>query len=86
MQVLVSDLPVLDAHAHVWHRSCRYIAESRYRPDYAAPIGDYLRLLDAHGIERAVLVQGMAVGVGRRSRPPAMRRCAADLTGFHAIQ
>ena len=58
----MDDLPLIDAHAHVWDRTCTYVDGSRYRPDYEATIGDYLRLLDAHGIERAVLVQPSFLG------------------------
>lgn len=58
----MDDLPVLDAHAHVWDRTCRYVAGSRYRPAYTAPVDGYLRLLDANGVGRAVLVQPSFLG------------------------
>lgn len=58
----MDDLPVIDAHAHVWDRTCRYVPDSRYRPAYEAPVDDYLSLLDANGIERALLVQPSFLG------------------------
>jgi len=54
--------PTLDAHAHVWDRSCRFVSPRRYTPDYEATIDTYLALLDAHAIERAVLVQPSFLG------------------------
>ena len=54
--------PRIDSHAHVWDRSCVFVADARYRPDYEATITEYLKLLDAHQIEQAVLVQPSFLG------------------------
>jgi len=53
---------MIDAHAHVWDRTCRFVPGARYHPAYEATIATYLRLLDAHGIARAVLVQPSFLG------------------------
>ena len=58
----MADNPLIDAHAHVWDRTCSLVPGARYHPDYEATIGDYLRMLDAHGIEKAVLVQPSFLG------------------------
>lgn len=58
----MDDLATLDGHAHVWDRTCTYVPGARYRPAYQAPVGGYLRLLDAHGVERALLVQPSFLG------------------------
>lgn len=58
----MTDLPVIDSHAHVWDRSCKMVPNARYRPTYTAPIDTYLRVLDAHGVAQAVLVQPSFLG------------------------
>lgn len=52
----------VDSHLHVWDRSCPIVAGSRYHPDYEATIETCLALLDAHDVERAVLVQPSFLG------------------------
>lgn len=54
--------PTVDTHAHVWDNTCRHVEGARHSPDYQAPLAAYLRLLDAHGIARAVLVQPSFLG------------------------
>lgn len=51
-----------DSHAHVWDRSCTIIPDARHRPAYEATAESYMRVLDRHGIERAVLVQPSFLG------------------------
>lgn len=58
----MTDPPSIDSHAHVWDRTCSMIDGARYHPDYEATIDTYLDVLDAHGIERAVLVQPSFLG------------------------
>lgn len=58
----MTDPPRIDAHAHVWDRTCTFVPAARYHPPYEATIDDYLRLLDRHGIERAVLDQPSFLG------------------------
>lgn len=53
---------LIDSHAHVWDRTCEMVRGARYHPDYEATIDTYLGVLDAHGIERAVLVQPSFLG------------------------
>lgn len=58
--------PSLDSHAHVWDRSCNFVRGARYHPEYEATIDQYLGVLDAHGIEQAVLVQPSFLGTDNR--------------------
>ncbi len=76
----LSGTPLIDAHAHVWDRTCSFMPGARYHPDYEASIDDYLRLLDAHRIEHAVLVQPSFLGTDNgyllrslRSHPDRLR-------------
>lgn len=52
----------VDGHAHVFHRSLPTASRPRYLPGYDATPDAYLRLLDAHGIAGAVLVQPSFLG------------------------
>ena len=54
--------PVVDTHAHVWDRTCAFVPHARHRPDYEAPLSTYMALLDAHHIEKAVMVQPSFLG------------------------
>lgn len=58
----MGDDAMIDAHAHVWDRSCHMISGARYHPDYEATVDDFLRLMDRHGIGGAVLVQPSFLG------------------------
>lgn len=58
--------PKIDSHAHVWDRSCTIVEGARYRPDYEATVGTYLRILDTNGIEQGVLVQPSFLGTDNR--------------------
>ncbi|MFK7944484.1 MAG: amidohydrolase [Paracoccaceae bacterium] len=59
----MTDAPLIDSHAHVWDSSCHMVPGARYHPKYEATIDNYLRVLDANGIECAVLVQPSFLGV-----------------------
>lgn len=59
---MMIEQPTIDSHAHVWDRSCGFVEGARYHPEYEATITEYLRMLDAHRIERAVLVQPSFLG------------------------
>ncbi|MCK2244169.1 MULTISPECIES: amidohydrolase [unclassified Crossiella] len=53
----------VDAHAHVFQHGLTLAARRRYTPTGEAPWPAYLRLLDEHGIDRALLVQPSFLGV-----------------------
>ncbi|MEM1297841.1 MAG: amidohydrolase family protein [Pseudomonadota bacterium] len=82
------DLPrsdLIDAHAHVWDRSCDFVPGARYRPDYEATIDTYLRVLDAHGIARAVLVQPSFLGTDNRYLLDCLRTHPDRLRGIVVV-
>ena len=79
------DRPILDAHAHVWDRSCRLVPGARYHPDYEATIDTYLRLLDMHGVERAVLVQPSFLGTDNRYLLECLSRHPDRLRGIVVV-
>ncbi|MEM9059109.1 MAG: amidohydrolase family protein [Pseudomonadota bacterium] len=74
--------PLIDSHAHVWDRGCTFIAGARYQPDYEATIESYLRVLDDHGIEKAVLVQPSFLGTDNSYLLSALRTHPDRLRGI----
>ncbi|MEM7212706.1 MAG: amidohydrolase family protein, partial [Pseudomonadota bacterium] len=76
---------LIDTHAHVWDRSCALVPGARYRPDYEATIDTYLGVLDAHGIERAVLVQPSFLGTDNRYLLDCLRAYPDRLRGIVVI-
>jgi len=46
---------IVDAHAHIFHRGMPLINNPRHRPTYDFTLEDYLQVLDANGVERAVI-------------------------------
>jgi predicted TIM-barrel fold metal-dependent hydrolase len=55
-------LAIVDTHAHIFRRGLPLASVRRYAPDHDATLADYLRMLDAHGIARGVLVQPSFLG------------------------
>lgn len=74
--------PLIDAHAHVWDRTCTFVPGARYHPDYEATLDTYLRVLDAHGIEKAVLVQPSFLGTDNSYLLSAVRAQPDRLRGI----
>ena len=77
---------LIDAHAHVWDASCRPVPGARYHPGYIAPTYDFLRILDAHGIAQAVLVQPSFLGADNRYLLDALRAHPDRLRGIVVLE
>lgn len=52
----------VDAHAHVWQRPLEFIGTARYRPQYDAPVGQYVAQLDRHRLAKGLLIQPSFLG------------------------
>lgn len=88
----------VDTHAHVFHRSLRFVEPRRFTPDYDAPLDAYLARLDANGIARGVLVAVSVLGNDNtylldclRAQPDRLRGVVAidpqtDLDRFDAFE
>lgn len=74
--------PLVDSHAHVWDRTCAFVDGARYNPDYEATIDTYLKVLDAQGIARAVLVQPSFLGTDNRYLLECLRAHPDRLRGI----
>jgi predicted TIM-barrel fold metal-dependent hydrolase len=79
-------MPRIDTHAHVFERSLRPAADARYVPDYDAPLGAYLGLLDQLGAERGVLVQPSFLGGDNRFLLECLRAANGRLAGVVVIE
>lgn len=75
----------VDSHAHVFRRDLSYAAERRHSPDFDAPLADYLALLDAHGVSRAVLVQPSFLGTDNAFLLAALDACPHRLRGVAVV-
>lgn len=78
-------MPRIDTHAHVFHRSLRPTADARYVPDYDAPLGAYLSLLDRLGLDRGVLVQPSFLGGDNRFLLDCLAAAGGRLAGVAVI-
>ncbi|MBT2538887.1 amidohydrolase [Arthrobacter sp. ISL-69] len=52
----------IDTHAHIFEPALTPVAGARYVPDYAATLDQYLAVMTANGVDRAVLVQPSFLG------------------------
>ncbi|MEB3369775.1 amidohydrolase family protein [Saccharopolyspora mangrovi] len=81
-------MTTVDSHAHVFHRGLPLTPGRRYTPDYDATWHDYLDVLDAHGVGKALLVQPSFLGTDNtylletlRERPDRFRGVIVVDTG-----
>ncbi|MGY2289528.1 amidohydrolase family protein [Pseudomonas sp. SDO528_S397] len=76
---------VIDTHAHVFHRDLPFIESRRFTPTYDARYEAFIAQLDAHGIDRAVLIAVSIVGTDNRYLVESLRRAQGRLRGVVAI-
>lgn len=58
----MTDLPIVDAHAHVFLKDMPHVANPRHRIQYDFTVETYLRTLDEHGVQFAVLAAASPYG------------------------
>lgn len=80
-------LPVtaVDTHAHIFEPGLPVAADARYVPEYAATLGDYLEVLDAHGMSHGVLVQPSFLGTDNSYLLEALARHPERLRGVIVV-
>jgi predicted TIM-barrel fold metal-dependent hydrolase len=76
----------VDTHAHVFERGLPLTDGRRYAPAYDATLDNYLQLLDAHDIGRAVLVQPSFLGTDNRYLMQALSRDTQRLKGVAVVE
>ncbi len=64
----------VDCHAHIFHHGMELAPDAWSRPEYEAPLEDYLACLAAGGIDRAVLAAASVFGTNNSY---ALDACAA---------
>jgi predicted TIM-barrel fold metal-dependent hydrolase len=75
----------VDTHAHVFSTSLPLAVERRYAPDYDAPLKAYLKLLDAHDIGNAVLVQPSFLGTDNSCLLRALAETQGRIKGVAVV-
>jgi len=75
----------VDTHAHVFVRGLPLAEGRRYAPDHDATPGDYLGLLDAHGLTHGVLVQPSFLGTDNSHLLQALRDGGPRLRGVAVV-
>jgi predicted TIM-barrel fold metal-dependent hydrolase len=78
-------LPVIDTHAHVFHRALKLAPGRRYAPDYDAPLSLYLEQLDHNGITNGVLVQPSFLGTDNSYLVDCLKQTGGRLRGIAVV-
>jgi predicted TIM-barrel fold metal-dependent hydrolase len=78
-------LPVIDTHAHVFHRELKLAPGRRYAPDYDAPLSLYLEQLDHNGISNGVLVQPSFLGTDNSYLVDCLKQTNGRLRGIAVV-
>lgn len=71
---MAGDVPAVDCHAHVYTLSMPLAPGAWHAPEHAAPLGDFIATLDAHGVQRAVLAAASIHGTYNDYALEACRR------------
>lgn len=80
-----STVRAVDSHAHVFRKGLPLVEDRRYAPAYDAEPTDFIRLLDAHGLSHAVLVQPSFLGTDNRFLLEALRAHPTRLRGVAVL-
>lgn len=78
-------LPVIDTHAHVFHRGLKLAPGRRYAPDYDAPLSLYLEQLDHNGMTNGVLVQPSFLGTDNSYLVECLKQTGGRLRGVAVV-
>ncbi|MGY8710078.1 amidohydrolase family protein [Bradyrhizobium sp. 18BD] len=78
-------LPVIDTHAHVFHRGLKLAPGRRYAPDYDAPLALYLEQLDRTGMTNGVLVQPSFLGTDNSYLIECLKQASGRLRGIAVV-
>lgn len=78
-------LPVIDTHAHVFHRGLKLAPGRRYAPDYDAPLSLYLEQLDHNGMTNGVLVQPSFLGIDNSYLVDCLKQTGGRLRGIAVV-
>lgn len=78
-------LPVIDTHAHVFHRGLKLAPGRRYAPDYDAPLTLYLEQLDRNGMTNGVLVQPSFLGTDNSYLVDCLKQTIGRLRGIAVV-
>ncbi|MND23940.1 4-sulfomuconolactone hydrolase [compost metagenome] len=77
--------PIVDTHAHSFHRGLSFIESRRFTPSYDAAYAEYIGQLDQHGIDHGVLVALSILGNDNSYLLECLQRANGRLRGVVAI-
>ncbi|WP_167055619.1 amidohydrolase [Pantoea sp. Ap-967] len=77
--------PVVDTHAHAFHRGLSFVDSRRFTPRYDAAYSDYIAQLDQHGSDYGVLVALSILGTDNSYMLECLARAEGRLRGVVAI-
>ena len=77
--------PVIDTHAHVFHRGLKLAPGRRYAPDYDAPLSLYLEQPDRNGTTNGVLVQPSFLGTDNSYLVDCLKQTNGRLRGIAVV-
>jgi predicted TIM-barrel fold metal-dependent hydrolase len=75
----------IDTHAHIFERGLPLAPGARYTSDYDAPVGDYLKQLDANGMTHGVLVQISFLGTDNSYILDGIKKANGRLRGIAVV-
>ncbi|MCG2629670.1 amidohydrolase family protein [Bradyrhizobium sp. WYCCWR 13023] len=78
-------MPVIDTHAHVFHRGLKLAPGRRYAPEYDAPLSLYLEQLDHNGMSNGVLVQPSFLGTDNSYLVDCLKQTNGRLRGIAVV-
>lgn len=58
----MAEAPLVDTHAHIWGPNMPFAKAAWARPDYSFTVETYLDILDAHGVQYAVIAAASLFG------------------------
>jgi predicted TIM-barrel fold metal-dependent hydrolase len=76
----------VDTHAHIFEKTLKFAAQSRYTPDYDATVTMFLANLDANGLSHGVLVQPSFLGTDNAYMLAGIAQAAPRLKGIAVIE
>ena len=82
---MVHECMMIDSHVHTWSEECPLSPGRTYTPARAMPVEELLAQLNAHGVDRAVLVQPRLLGTDNGYLVEALRQHPQRLRGVAVV-
>ncbi|MBI4081486.1 MAG: amidohydrolase family protein [Candidatus Lambdaproteobacteria bacterium] len=74
-----------DCHVHIYDQSCALTPGRRYTPEVWAPVEEFIRLLDAHGLTHGLPVQPSFLGTDNSYLVQSLKKYPGRLRGIAVV-